>query len=307
MTLPLAGGSSALSVRDVTAVVVNHDAGDALLRCVASLRDAGVIEVIVVDNASSDGSLVRLSEADSNAVLVPSGANLGYGRGVNLGASRAQGEVLLICNPDLIVDQSAIPEFLRVFDTERDVAVIGPKVLNEDGSRYPSARSFPKLGDAAGHAVLGLLDPDNPFTRRYQLADQLLDDVRDVDWVSGSCMAVRRVAFTSLAGFDPGYFMYVEDLDLCWRMHRAGWKVLYLPSATVTHLGGMSSRRHPYKMLSAHHRSTLRFFSHSATGAERALLPVVAAGLFARLIASWLIEAKKTLRGRPIRHGRAVE
>ena len=79
-------------------------------------------------------------------------------------------------------------------------------------------------------------------------------------------MAIRRIAFDSVGGFDPSYFMYVEDLDLCWRLHHAGWRVLHLPEAEVTHAGGLSSRRHPYRMLAAHHRSTLRFFSRSTTG-----------------------------------------
>jgi N-acetylglucosaminyl-diphospho-decaprenol L-rhamnosyltransferase len=155
--------------------------------------------------------------------------------------------------------------------------------------------------------VLGLVRPDNKFTRRYQLADSSLATEKDVDWVSGACMAIRRLAFSSVGGFDPGYFMYVEDLDLCWRLRRAGWRVLYLPAASVTHVGGVSSRRHPYRMLAAHHRSTLRFFSRSSAGGERALVPVVALGLFARLLLAWALEAKKMLHGAHIRRARAVE
>lgn len=300
-------GQATLGPLDVSAVIVNHDAGEALLSCVASLRRAGVKEVIVVDNASGDGSLARLAASDAEAVLVPSGSNLGYGRGMNLGVARAHGEVLLICNPDLVVEDGALAAMLAALETHADVAVVGPKLLGADGVRYPSARRFPSLVDAAGHAVFGLVRPDNAFTRRYQLADGDLDHESDVDWVSGACVAIRREAFSSISGFDPGYFMYVEDLDLCWRLHRAGWRVLYSPSAVVTHVGGMSSRRHPYRMLAAHHRSTLRFFSRSSTGSERALLPVVAMGLGLRLVAAWLLEAKKSGRGGPLRHQRAVE
>ena len=296
-----------LSVTSVSAVVVNRDAGEALLSCVRSLRTAGVSEIVVVDNASSDGSLAHLAAVDKDVILVPSGANLGYGRGMNLGAMRTTGEVLLICNPDLVVEKTAVKRLVDQLFAEPDVAVVGPLVLGSDGSRYPSARGFPALTDAAGHALLGLVRPDNPFTRRYQLADQSLDEVHDVGWVSGACMAIRRIAFTSVGGFDPGYFMYVEDLDICWRLHRAGWRVQYLPSASVTHVGGTSSRRHPYRMLVAHHRSTLRFFAHSSAGRERALLPAVAAGLFARLGLAWLLEAKKSLYSGHIRHDSDVE
>jgi len=292
---------------DVSAMVVNHDSGDALVRCVASLRRAGVKEVIVVDNSSRDGSFARLAAEDHDAVLVPSGSNLGYGRGMNLGVARAHGEVLLVCNPDLVIEEGAVDSLLCALADNADVAVVGPKVLGVDGARYPSARRFPSLVDAAGHAAFGLIRPDNPFTRRYQLADDDLDRERAVDWVSGACMAIRREAFASVGGFDPGYFMYVEDLDLCWRLHRAGWRVLYVPKAVVTHVGGVSSRRHPYKMLRAHHRSTLRFFSKSANGPERALLPVVAAGLGVRLVAACLLEVEKSGLRHTLRRRRPVE
>jgi N-acetylglucosaminyl-diphospho-decaprenol L-rhamnosyltransferase len=108
-------------------------------------------------------------------------------------------------------------------------------------------------------------------------------------------MAIRRVAFESVSGFDPAYFMYVEDLDLCWRLHRAGWRVLHLPEAEVTHLGGASAARHPYRMLAAHHRSTLRFFMESTTGRRRVLIPAVAGALGLRLLTSWGLEARKSL------------
>jgi N-acetylglucosaminyl-diphospho-decaprenol L-rhamnosyltransferase len=297
----------AVALVGVCAVVVNHDAGDALLTCVASLRDAGVSEIVVVDNSSSDGSFARLAEVDKEVVLVPSGANLGYGHGVNLGVKRTTGEVLLICNPDLTLERGAAEAMVAALKEAPDVAVVGPLILGDNGTRYPSARRFPSLVDAVGHAVLGLLRPDNQVTRRYQLADSSLATEKDVDWVSGACMAIRRLAFSSVGGFDPGYFMYVEDLDLCWRLRRAGWRVLYLPAASVTHVGGVSSRRHPYRMLAAHHRSTLRFFSRSSAGGERALVPVVALGLFARLLLAWALEAKKMLHGAHIRRARAVE
>ena len=296
-----------LTLSSVSAVVVNRDAGEALLSCVSSLRRAGVGEIVVVDNASSDGSLALLAAVDKDVILVPSGANLGYGRGMNLGAKRTSGEVLLICNPDLVVEKSTVQCLVDQLVAEPDVAVVGPLILGSDGGRYPSARGFPALADAAGHALLGLVRPDNPFTRRYQLADQPFDEVHDVGWVSGACMAIRRIAFTSVGGFDPGYFMYVEDLDICWRLHRAGWRVRYLPGASVTHVGGTSSRRHPYRMLVAHHRSTLRFFARSSAGRQRALLPAVAVGLFARLGLAWLLEAKKSLGSAHIRHVSDVE
>jgi N-acetylglucosaminyl-diphospho-decaprenol L-rhamnosyltransferase len=279
----------------VSALVINHDAGDALLTCVASLRAAGVRDVVVVDNASSDGSLARLAASDLDAVLVPTGRNLGYGRGVNAGVRRASGDILLICNADLTVDVDAVSRLAGCLRAEPDVAIVGPTIRDPDGTRYPSVRSFPDLSDAIGHAVMSLVWPDNPFTRRYRRSEETFETASDADWVSGACMAIRRIAFESVSGFDPAYFMYVEDLDLCWRVHRAGWRVLHLPEAEVTHIGGVSAARHPYRMLAAHHRSTLRFFVQSTTGRRRVLIPVVAGALGLRLLTSWSLEARKSL------------
>src|SRR5277367_886664 len=153
-------GSAPSASRDttgVTAVVVNHDAGDALLRCVASLRAAGVVEVVVVDNASSDGSLARLAAIDLDAVLLPTGRNLGYGRGVNAGVRRASGDIILVCNADLTVDVDAVSRLAACLRDEPDVAIVGPTIREPDGTRYPSVRNFPDLSDAIGHAVMSLV------------------------------------------------------------------------------------------------------------------------------------------------------
>jgi N-acetylglucosaminyl-diphospho-decaprenol L-rhamnosyltransferase len=104
-----------------------------------------------------------------------------------------------------------------------------------------------------------------------------------VDWVSGSFMFWRRAVFEELGGFDEAYFMYGEDVDICWRAHRAGWGVGYVPGATVTHVGGMMTRSHPYRMLLAHHRSALRFASRSLSGPRRVLVPAIAVALLGRL------------------------
>jgi N-acetylglucosaminyl-diphospho-decaprenol L-rhamnosyltransferase len=159
---------------------------------------------------------------------------------------------------------------------------------NLDGTLYPSVRRFPEMAVAFGHAFLGLVWPANPATRRYRMLDW--DHERpaaDVDWVGGACMLVRRSAFDLIGGFDEAYFMYVEDVDLCWRLGQAGWRIGYEPSARVVHALGGSSRRVPYRMIAEHHRSLYRFVSKSSAGARRGMLPVVAAGLGVRTVAAW--------------------
>jgi N-acetylglucosaminyl-diphospho-decaprenol L-rhamnosyltransferase len=173
---------------------------------------------------------------------------------------------------------------------------------NLDGTLYPSVRRFPDLAVATGHAFVGLVWPANPFTRRYRMLDWDHDHpAPDVDWVGGACLLVRRAAFDVIAGFDEGYFMYVEDVDLCWRLHQAGWRVGYEPGGRVVHALGASSRLMPYRMIAEHHRSLLRFARKSSTGRRRALVPVVAAGLAARTLAAW---AHHALSGRDAGAGR---
>ena len=268
----------------VAAVVVNHDAGELLLRCVASLRAAGLDEIVVVDNASSDGSLARLAAADRRARLIPTGANRGYGAAANRGVAACRASFVLICNADLVVAPDVPGGLVAALLDDPTLGVCGPELRDPTGERYPSARRFPSYPLAALHATLGLFAPDNRFSRRYRREDEP-DEVAP-DWVSGACMAVRRVAFESIGGFDEGYFMYVEDLDLCWRLRRAGWSVGYLPGALVTHVQGASTRRRPLRMLLVHHYSTWRFAQKSARGPERALLPAVALFLAARLAVS---------------------
>lgn len=295
----------------VAAVVVNHDAGSALLDCVASLRAACVREVVVVDNASCDGSLARLAAADRAAVVVPAGRNLGYGRAVNLGARRVGEELLLVCNPDLVVAPGAVATLVQALDGAPEVALAGPLLRNPDGTRYPSARAFPSLAVGAGHALLGRVAPANRWSRAYRLAERFeeakqgapKDAIVPVDWVSGACFLVRRVAFDSIGGFDERYFMYAEDVDLCWRLRRAGWGVGHVPGAEVVHLQGLSTAARPVRMAIAHHVSAWRFARVSARGPERAALPLTAAALSLRLAASLGAQLARSL-SRAGRHAR---
>jgi N-acetylglucosaminyl-diphospho-decaprenol L-rhamnosyltransferase len=212
------------------------------------------------------------------------GRNLGYGAAVNRGAAATRAPLLLVCNPDLEVPPEAVGALVAALDADPRRALVGPLIRTPEGDRYPSARRFPSMVDAAGHALLGLFAPDNRFTRAYQRSE--LDDaaveVRAADWVSGACFLVRRDAFEAVGGFDESYFMYAEDVDLCWRLGRAGWSVAYAPTAEVTHLQGRSTDRHPYRMILEHHRSLLRFASRSSTGWRTALLPLVAVGVAVR-------------------------
>ena len=285
-------------MNDVTAVIVNYNTRDHLLQCLRSLRADGLSHVVVVDNASVDGSREALSGSDPDAVLLPMASNLGFGTAANRGVTATYADYVLILNPDAVVEPGTTKVLVEALERDPGLAVVGPRTENPDGSLYPSARRFPNLADAAGHAFLGVLFPANPYTRRYRMLDWDHSSPGEVDWVGGSCLLVRRSAFESVGGFDEAYFMYVEDVDLCWRLRQAGWRIAYEPGARVVHSLGASSRQAPYRMILEHHRSLLRFASKTATGRSRLLLPVVAAGLGLRTLLAWATH--RLHPGRPV-------
>jgi N-acetylglucosaminyl-diphospho-decaprenol L-rhamnosyltransferase len=282
---------------NVSAVVVNYNARDHLLECLRSLRAEGVADIVVADNASVDGSDVAVRAADPDVHWHQTGANLGYGAGANRGAARTDpSRAYLLClNPDAVLEPGALKAMVTTLEARPEVGIVGPRIENLDGSMYPSARTFPNLADAVGHAFLGMVWPGNPWTRRYRMLDWDHAAPADVDWVSGSCFLVRRTTWDRLGGFDEGYFMYAEDLDLCWRARRARWVVTYEPAARVIHVQGVSTDRHPYRMIAEHHRALLRFAARSSRGAERLLLPAMAAGLLVRIPLAW---AHRAMAGR---------
>jgi N-acetylglucosaminyl-diphospho-decaprenol L-rhamnosyltransferase len=268
----------------VAAVIVNYESGRALARCVDGLRSEVTGGVVVVDNGSTDGSLDEVRSRFPEVEVLTTGRNLGYGAAANRGVAATGAALVLVCNPDLEVGPGALATLVRALSDQPEWAVVGPLIRTSDGHRYPSARHFPSLVDAAGHALLGIFAPDNRFTRSYQQAhlDQAGLEPLTVDWVSGACFLARRTAFEQVGGFDESYFMYLEEVDLCWRLGAAGWKVAYVPAAEVTHLQGVSTERHPYRMIFEHHRSLVRFATRTSKGWRKALLPLVMIGIGAR-------------------------
>jgi N-acetylglucosaminyl-diphospho-decaprenol L-rhamnosyltransferase len=273
-----------LTAGSVAAVIVNYNAARHLAACLESLAANGVDTTVVVDNGSADDSeQVALA---AGACWLPTGANLGYGRAANRGAATPEAraaEHVLVCNPDVELRPGSMAALLAALRADANLGLVGPRLTNADGSLYPSARTFPDLVDAIGHGLFGLLAPGNRFTRRYRLLDWDHGQAARVDWVSGACFLARRQAWDAIGGFDPSYFMYMEDVDLCWRLGRAGWAIGYEPTAEVLHVQGVSANRHPYRMLAAHHRSMWRFAWRTTAGAKRAALPLVGVGLGARL------------------------
>ena len=265
--------------RRVAAVVVDFHAESALAGCVDSIKLDGVEEIIVVENGTPGSTLAALT--GRGVTVVEPGLNLGYGRGANRGVALVkEHDLVLISNPDVVVHHGAVAALVAALDAQPRTAVAGPQIRRLDGSVYPSHRVFPNFWLAGLHALLAPWWPQNPATRRYRSRH----DDGSVDWVSGACFMVRRRAFEEVGGFDERYFMFAEDMTLCWDVRQRGWNVAAVDDAVVTHVEGLSRQRATRSMVWAHHRSALRFEVHTARGFRRALIPLAALVLGVRLV-----------------------
>jgi GT2 family glycosyltransferase len=256
---------------DLSVCIVNWNTRDDLEQALTSALNPGPeigLQVVVVDNASEDGSAGMVRERFPGVRLVEGGGNLGFARGYNRGAQEAEGRHLLMLNPDAVVRPGALERLVGFLDSRPKAGAAGPRVLNSDGSLQFSCRRFPRpLAAVFRNTPLGRLAPGNRFTRDYLMTDWDHRGVREVDWVSGAAMCIRREAGEEVGGFDEGYFMYAEDMDWCLRAHEAGWGVYYVPEAVIVHRIGTSTDQRPVAMVKEFHRSMARFYrKHYARG-----------------------------------------
>jgi N-acetylglucosaminyl-diphospho-decaprenol L-rhamnosyltransferase len=243
-------------------VTVTYSPGEHLHRFIDSLAQATQEkpQVILADNGSTDGVPEAVAEANAHVRLLHTGANIGYGGAVNRAVAELDPDIefVVVSNPDVEWAPDAIDHLLDAAARWPRAGSLGPLIREPEGTVYPSAREVPGLLSGAGHAILGTVWPANPWTRRYRQENQQVGE-RQVGWLSGSCLLLRRVAFDSVGGFDSRYFMYMEDVDLGDRLGKAGWRNVYVPSAEVTHDKGHAAGRRPELMLPAHHESAYRF------------------------------------------------
>ncbi|MBC7373994.1 MAG: glycosyltransferase family 2 protein [Frankiales bacterium] len=255
-------------------VVVTYSPGESLASFLQTLQPARTVayEVVLADNGSTDGAP---EEAVGPGIrLLKTGGNLGYGKAANLGASGFEGDWIVVANPDVTWSQGALDELIAAGARWPRAGCLGPAIRTPDGQLYPSARAFPSLGRGTGHAVFGWWWPSNPWTRAYR-AEAGSPQEGTTGWLSGSCMLLRREAFEAVGGFDPTYFMYCEDMDLCRRLGEAGWSSVYVPSAVITHTGGHATSRSAGPMLREHHKALYRYLSRQYAGPAYAPVRVV--------------------------------
>jgi N-acetylglucosaminyl-diphospho-decaprenol L-rhamnosyltransferase len=267
----------------VRAVIVTFSPGPFLAECVRTLGAASAAPVLVtvVDNGSTDGTRDWV-RAQPDLELVESDENVGYGRAANLGIGETSEPWVLVVNPDISFEPGAVDQLLAAAERWPHAGAVGPRILTQEGAVYPSARELPSFGRGIGHAAVGWFWPSNPWTAAYRREREAPTE-RTTGWLSGACLLLRREAVTAVGGFDPKYFMYFEDIDLCERIGAAGWDVVYAPTATVRHHGAHATAVHAVRMRKAHHESAYRYLAGRYPG--RAWAPLRAAlraGLWAR-------------------------
>lgn len=232
------------------------------LQSLQAIRDEAAFEVIVVDNNSEDGSPTMIRDEFPWVRLEAMARNLGFTGGQNHAmALRAAPNVLLL-NSDTVVHPGALRTMLDYLSANPDVGMLGPKLLNPDGSLQYSVRRFPNpVAALFRNTPIGRLFPNNKFTRDYLMQDWQHDAPRkDVDWVSGAALLTGRALIERIGLLDPEYVMYLEDVDYAWRAHEAGFKVAYVPAAVITHAIGKSSDKAPNRMIGRFHSSMLMFY-----------------------------------------------
>jgi N-acetylglucosaminyl-diphospho-decaprenol L-rhamnosyltransferase len=278
------------SRREVDVAIVTYESRETVGRCLTSLREAlrhGGIHPILVDNDSSDGTAFFVGAHFPWVDLIEAERNLGFAAATNLAIRRGSSPFVLVLNPDTELPPGSLDGLLDLFDTQPRVAVIGPRLEREDGTfDHAARRSFPTIAGALGHFT--------GFGRRWRAPEQLRQyqaqhvDVGPVDAVNGAFMLLRRAAVESVGLFDEGFWMYMEDLDLCFRLNEAGWTTWYEPSVTVMHTKWASSGRYRSLNLNkAFHYGMFRFYrKHYAKRKPRLVNAIVYAGIAMKLMLS---------------------
>lgn len=249
----------------LSVVIVNYNSVAYTRRCLASLA-AGAAglrwEAIIVDNASPRRGVEGLAGEFASVRVIVRRTNGGFAVGANTGIRAARAATILLLNPDTVVRPGAVTTMARYLDQHPDVGVLGPRIENPDGTLQLSCRRFPTLSAALfnRYSLLTRLLPRNRFSASYLMSDWDHTSARAVDWLSGSAMLLPRAALAHVGLFDEGFFFTAEDVDLCRRMWDAGWRVVYLPEATVVHQIGGSSATLPNRVVIERHRGMWRYY-----------------------------------------------
>lgn len=293
---------------DLSIVIISWNVGELLRRCLDSIPESLkgergkslLVETIVFDNGSADGSADMVREGFSWVHLMESEVNLGFTKGNNLAIGQSEGRYILLLNPDTEVVGDALGTMVVYMEAHPRVGALGPQLLNPDGTSQSSRRRFPTMATAfLESTVLHPWFEGSRILERYYVLDRPDDEIQPVDWVVGAALLIRREALHQVGPLDEEFFMYSEELDWCYRLKAQRWEVVYLPTAQVVHRGGRSSEQ----VLPARHihfqRSKVLFFKrHYGWRGEVLRLFILSTYLYLFVLEGlkWLVGQKRPLR-----------
>jgi GT2 family glycosyltransferase len=285
----------------VTALIVNRNSKDDLLQSLkAFFSSADVpVEAVVVDNDSSDGSAAAVTDEFPNVTVLGQSKNLGYGRAANVGLERCQGRFILLLSPDVRLERECVGRLADFLLTRPDVGAVGPRLLLPSGKLDRDARRAFPIPSTLFYQTVGLskLFPRSPRFGRHNLGHLPDTDVHEMDAGTAACLMLRRSALDRVGFFDPRYFMFGEDLDLCYRLRLGGWKIFFLPSAVAHHLVKPVSRERQRQISYERHRAMWTYhFKHHSEDSSAFGNGLVWAQIWGRYIAD---RVRSTLGGRP--------
>jgi len=244
---------------DVSVIIVNWNTRELLLRCLESVfRHSGSLtfDITVVDNSSRDGSVEAVREKYPRVTIVVNSSNLGFSRANNQAITSTSGNYCLLLNSDAELTEQALERMIEFMQDNPSVGVAGAKLLNKDGSMQNSFDNIPTLTtELLNKSLLRAV-----FPRKYPSKKSPITAPLEVESVIGACMLIRRKALEEVGLLDEDYFFFLEETDLCYRMRKAGWKVLYLPQAHAYHLQGESKAIDPGRAWIEYYRSLYTFF-----------------------------------------------
>ena len=249
----------------LSVLIVTYHSALSILHCLNSVtRHLATIphDIHVVDNASQDETVSLVKTHSPRVALIPNECNRGFATAINQGLKQSRGRYVLWLNPDAELLDGRIAHLIRYLEENPRIGILGPRLIDPDGKRQLSCRSFPSYQTAFfnRYSLLSRLFPKNRYTRRYLHSDWNGETVREVDWVSGACLLHRREVSKQLGGLDERFFMYCEDVDFCLRANQVGWLTRYHPAARVLHHVGGSSRQIRRRMVFERHHSMWRYY-----------------------------------------------
>ena len=289
---------------DLSIIVVSWNVATLLRRCLASCyaQSGGLsIEVIVVDNASADGSATLVRDEFPAARLIVNPDNRGFSAGVNQGIAASSGRYVMLLNPDAELAADSVATLVGYLDAHPDVAVVGPRLVHADGAWQSSPRRFPTLLTVMLESTpLQTAGERLPLLRRYYMEDESNAAAHEADWLVGACLVVRRAAIEQTGAMDAGFFMYSEELDWCQRIKQAGWRVMYLPETIVVHHEGQSAAQASGRRAINFNVSKVRYWAkwHGVGQARllRGWLRLLYAAQMGSEAVKWLLGHKRPLR-----------